>query len=870
MLFPVKLFYRSSVLSFFVLLAVLASAVPAAAQVEPCSSIEPAGAKPPAGSPLIYRCAQFLFHPKNESLVERDTYQYYMKYPPSVAELGRWVPYKQESVIADGANLWKTGFLDNYWIEEIDAPFDNGVKAIQVVFHMEERPRLKGVEYIGSKKVEVSKIEDAMKAKGITLQVDSFLDMASIRRVQGVIKELYAEKGYQAAEVTPEVKPIESSSSKLVRLAFNINEGPEIKIQKIEWDGNEAFSDSKLTGQIKENRPHSWLSWLTQTGTYQEAKFADDAQRVSEFYQNQGYARAQIGMPQVETIQDSKDGKTRWIRLRIPVDEGQKYKLGKLNVAGSTVLKAESIIPIFKMKEGEQVSRKKIVKGLEEIKKVYGMYGYWEAAPSPELHFRGIDPETGKPTADGPLPDILDITVQMNEGKQFFVNRITFLGNTTTHDAVIRREMRVAEGAIFNSEALTDSVKRLNQLGYFKPLEKAEDIDVAPTPGVPQMVDIKLRFEEQNRNQLTFGAGVSQYEGVFGQLGFQTSNFLGRGETLGVNLQKGSQARNYMVSFTEPYIFDRPITLGMDVYSRQFVFISQYTEDSTGGDVITSLPLGGYKRLSVGYSYQKISIHDIGPAYAGLLQDTSYDISKITPAFVYNTVNVPIFPSKGTRYTASVGFAGLGGTAQFITTNLEGIWYKELTRRMSFGIRAQSQVSVPYGNSALLPVSERAYLGGEYSVRGFDIRSIGPRDALSGVVLGGNKTLVFNAEYYINIMGPVRFLVFYDAGQVRDQGQPFRLRDPINEFIPPPAELLTDFSGGILTYPGAPTGTTRTVGYTSATKTSTGAELRFFMPVLNVPFRLIAAWNPQRFGVLNNKLQPTPRFTFRFAVGTTF
>jgi outer membrane protein insertion porin family len=739
----------------------------------------------------------------------------------------------------------------------------------QVVFHLEERPRLKGIEYLGSKKVEISKIEEAMKTKGVTLQVDSFLDMSSIRRVQGIVKELYAEKGYQAAEVVPDLKPIEGAN-KLVRLAFNIKEGPEIKIKQIVWDGNQAFSDGKLNGEIKENKPHSWLSWLTQAGTYQEAKFAEDAQKVTDYYHDRGYTMARVGTPQVETLSDSKDGKTRWIQLRIPIDEGQKYRLGKMTVAGSTILKGEQIIPIFKLKEGEIVSRKKLIKGLEEIRKVYGRYGYWEANPIPELCYRGRDCETNRPLTEGKLPDIVDVTIQMNEGDQFFVNRITFLGNTTTHDAVIRREMRVFEGHIFDSEALKDSVKRLNQLGYFKPLEKPEDIDVQPAPGMKQMVNVRLRFEEQNRNTLSFGAGVSQFEGVFGQLGFQTSNFLGRGETLGINLQKGSQARNYQVSFTEPYVFDRPISAGVSVYSRQFTFISQYTEDETGGDTVMSFSLGGYKRVSLGYSYAKISIHDIGPAYAGLLQDTSYDISKVTPAFVYNTVNQPIFPSDGTRYVASVGFAGLGGSANFITTNLEGIWYVPFTRRTSLGLRLVSQWSRPYGNTNVLPVSERAYLGGEYTIRGFDIRSIGPRDALSGVVLGGNKTIVFNAEYYFNIAGPVRALLFYDVGEVRDLGRPFVWWDPIQEFVPPPSPLLTDFSGGILTPPGAPVGEIKTTGRASALKSSTGAELRFFMPVLNVPFRLIAAYNPQRFGVLNNKLTLTQKFVFRFAVGTTF
>jgi outer membrane protein insertion porin family len=190
---------------------------------------------------------------------------------------------------------------------------------------------------------------------------------------------------------------------------------------------------------------------------------------------------------------------------------------------------------------------------------------------------------------------------------------------------------------------------------------------------------------------------------------------------------------------------------------------------------------------------------------------------------------------------------------------------------MSFGIRGQAQYSRPYGDTTALPLSEQVYLGGEYSIRGFDIRSIGPRDPASGLVIGGNKSLLFNAEYYINVVGPVRFLFFYDAGQARQIGQRFAWKDNIVEVVQPPPPLLSDpLAFTVLLPPDAPQPTTRVIGETSAFKTSTGVELRFFMPVLNVPFRLIGAYNPQRFGVLNNNGRLTPKFTFRFAVGTTF
>jgi len=206
-------------------------------------------------------------------------------------------------------------------------------------------------------------------------------------------------------------------------------------------------------------------------------------------------------------------------------------------------------------------------------------------------------------------------------------------------------------------------------------------------------------------------------------------------------------------------------------------------------------------------------------------------ISKITPSVVYNTVDNPIFPSSGRRYTASVDLAGLGGNTNFYKPLLEGVWYIPQTKRFIIGLRAQGQYIAPFTNRAALPLFEQLFLGGEYSVRGFDLRSIGPKAPGSLLVIGGNKSLLFNAEYQVAIMDQVRLIVFYDAGEVLAAGQRFNLQD---------------------------------------FKTSTGTEVRFFMPVLNVPFRLIFAYNPRRSGVYDNNLQPAKAFTFKFAVGSTF
>jgi outer membrane protein assembly factor BamA len=240
---------------------------------------------------------------------------------------------------------------------------------------------------------------------------------------------------------------------------------------------------------------------------------------------------------------------------------------------------------------------------------------------------------------------------------------------------------------------------------------------------------------------------------------------------------------------------------------------------------------------------------------------------------VFNTVNQPIFPTQGKRLSANFDLAGLGGNTNFYQLRSEGIWYIQFTPRQSVGLRAEAQYVRPYASTTSLPIFEKYFLGGEYSVRGFDIRTIGPRDPITGVVTGGNKTLLFNAEYYFNVGGPVRLVGFYDAGQVRDVGTSLGWWEDITRLVPPPAPPLSDpFTSVTVREPGAPIPrpTLEVVGRRPAFKTSTGLEVRFFMPVLNVPFRLIAAYNPQRSGVLTNNLTLQSKYSFRFAVGTTF
>jgi outer membrane protein insertion porin family len=836
---------------------------------------------PPASSPALLRSIELRFPTQgNVSVIDPQTYLFFVETRPSRPSDGVWAPFDEKAILEDFKRLWATNFLDNIWVEVSDAPYDNGVVGKRVVFNLEERQRVKIVDYVGSKKLEQTKIEEKLRDENIQIKLDSFIDPALIRRVEGIIREMFAEKGFQFAKVDHVIKEV-AGGPKLVNVSFVMDEGPRVRIRSVEFVGSKAISSRTLAGQMKSNSKLGMFSWITGGGTYQSAKFEEDADKVVEFYRNKGYVMARVGQPSLKFIEDSTDKTTRYVALRIPVQEGERFRVGDVSFDGNTVVKTEGLKAIFNIKPGEYYSEKRVKKSLEKARELYGSAGYFEFTAYPDIKPRGV--ETPDENADNPLappkpaakpagPPTIDVTMRVQEGKQYFVNRIIFSGNTHTRDNVIRREIRLFEGGIFNTEALKYSVKRLNQLGYFKQLEGGKDMSVDKTPGADNKVDVKLKLEEQNRNQITFGAGVSQYEGVFGQLTFQTSNFMGKGETLSLSAQRGSRARNYQIAFSEPFLFDRPLTVGGDIHKQSIIYPYAYTQNNTGGAMTVGYQVGPYARVFGTYSLEQIKVLDIYPVYlpqpqliftpsdvysssglerapfiasngelapsnpymADLLLLNSggkRTISKVTPSYVYNSVDNPIFPAAGKRLTASIDVAGVGGDTSYLKPSLEAVVYLQQSKRFSLGMRAQWISVSPTGSTKTLPIFERLFLGGEYSVRGFDLRSIGPRDPITGVVIGGVKSLLFNVEYLIQIAGPVRFVLFYDAGQVADTGQ----RMTVSEF-----------------------------------KTSTGGEIRFFMPVLNVPFRLIAAYNPQRVGVLNNQLQPQKAFTFRFAVGTTF
>src|SRR5688572_17112815 len=514
---------------------------------------------PPAGSgPVVWTI--ILCFPKqgNQPLVDSETYLYYIPQTVQLVSLPSqniWRPYNQaveETLIGDHKRLWATNFLDDLKIEAIDFPFSNGVIGKVIVYELEERQRIKNTIYNeGTKAIEQAKVEERLRELGITIRLDSFVDQATEKKVANVIREMMVEKGFQEAKVEPYYEPL-PGGPKTVALKFRITEGPKIKISNVDFVGNKVYSDGKLRGKMKTNKGGGF--WIFPgSSVYQEDKFEEDAEMVVGFYRENGYLQINVGEPTLKPIRDSKDGKQRYMTLEIPITEGLRYKVNKFEFAGNDKVPGDVMRPLFKMRTGDYYNEKRIREGFQKVQEIYGAGGHFEMTPYPEFVPEG---------------DQVNVTIRINEGKQYFINRITFQGNTTTRDSVIRRELRLYENSVYNTEALKYSVKRLNQLGYFKPLEDQKNITTEKTPGADNKVDLTLKLEEQNRNQLSFGAGVSQYDGVFGQLSFSTANFMGRGETFTVSMQTGARVSDYQVAFTEPFLFDRPITGSVDLHKR--------------------------------------------------------------------------------------------------------------------------------------------------------------------------------------------------------------------------------------------------------------------------------------------------------------
>jgi outer membrane protein insertion porin family len=721
----------------------------------------------------------------------------------------------------DFRRLWETGFLDDLHLSVADAP-----EGKVVTFRVAERARVRVVDFRGSKQLSASAIADRLKQEEAALTVDHFFDRDRARRAEGIVKRMLGEKGYLFASVRHEARPLGGSG---VQVSFVIEDGLRARLRHMEFTGNQAFSDGALRRRLKTRERRFWnFAWLTGADVYDPQKWQEDERRLRDFYLDRGHVQASLGAPSLEYA----DGRTglfrkrpvKWVDVEVPVSEGEAFATGTLGFRGLTVFREELVRPFFALTPGERYRESAVRKGQERLRDVYGARGYPFMTARTE---RNADAER----------KVVDVTVAVDEDTLYHVGRIRFTGNHTTRDAVLRREAFLNEGDVLSTEMLKHTVRRLNQLGYFKPVEAPK---ISADPRHEDRLDVTFELAEQSRNTFSLTGGTGGAYGPTLTGSFSTTNLLGRGQTLEVAVERGARYRNDQLTILEPYFLGRPLTLGGSLYRR-------HAEREASADGLPALfvdtsalsftagrRLGRFTRFDASYTFAVVDPRAADGSTLTELIGSKRNESRLSPTLTYDTIDSPFQPRRGLRVQAGLSLVGgpLGGSLDLLEPNLKLAGWLPHTRKTAFGVRLEAGYLAPFGGTAApgtllpngIPYDRRFLMGGEQQVRGFERLSIGPKNA-EGVRVGGNKFLLGSAEYAWDVAGPLRALAFVDAGQSYLEGRPIDL---------------------------------------GSLRTSTGVELRFLLPVVNVPIRLIQAWN------LNVGDTGAKDREFRVTFGTSF
>lgn len=659
--------------------------------------------------------------------------------------------YDETALQRDLHALWNTGYFQDVRVER-----EASAKGWFIHFYLVEKPTIRTIDYHGLSSVSLSDVIDRLKKAKVGFTQESAYDPTKVIRAKVVVEQLLAEHGRQFATVTVKLQEIPPSS---VAVTFEIKEGPKIKVGNIRFKGNAHVSDRELRRAMKNLKPigipNSIFLENLFARTFDASKLEEDTQRVQFYYQTKGFYKAAVQDPETKLRDQGgfhipfvqKTGGKR-MDISMSVEEGAKYRLKTIVFKGNkAIVNTQLLRGLFPLKDGDTFDTKLVQKGLENLRKAYEEYGYIKYTSVPETI---IDDEK----------KLLTLNIDIDEGKPFFVRRIEFSGNTTTRDKVVRRELLLQEGQVYNYRYWELSILRLNQLNYFNTI-RAEDDTERKIDEANGTVDLTVKVSEKGKNSIGVTGGVSGLAGSFIGLNYQTNNFLGLGETLTVQANIGNLQRDLVFGFTEPYLFDRPIQLGFQAYTRRYDFnqaqqasllagqqlnLSQtvlnqllnYNQSSTGFSATSSYLLGRSlpKRVSITYNYDRTSINTFTDASRNLFQDVNFRsisgpnalkgiiTSSVTPAFSFSNVNRAIGPTGGRSLYISTELAGFGGNVKFYRPVVLYTRFSQIHNNV-FAMRLQGSFISGFGGT-VAPPFQRFYMGGESDLRGFDVRTISP------------------------------------------------------------------------------------------------------------------------------------------------
>jgi outer membrane protein insertion porin family len=681
--------------------------------------------------------------------------------------------YDPQVVERDFNSLWNTGYFEKIQIEREETP-----KCVQLVIIVVEKPTIREINYKGLNAVTQSDVLERYKKEKVPFSVESQYDPTKVKRAETVLRQLLAEHGHQFATIRTEIKTIPPSS---VSVTFNIKEGPTVKVGKIEFQGNTNVSDRTLRAAMVNLKPigipHSIILENLFARTFDASKLDEDSERVRQALQDRGYFKALTAEP-ITHIRDAgginpftlRPSTGKRIDVLMPVEEGTRYKLGGITFTGNKeVTNLKVLRAQFAVKDGEYFDRALFVKGLEQLRKAYGSLGYINFVATPVPRFD----EAKK---------LVFMDVDIDEGKKFYVSRIEFVGNTITRDKVIRRELLLEEGQQYNSQSWELSILRLNQLNYFEPLKVDQDSESRLNPD-DGTVDLLLKLKEKGKNSIGLNGGISGLSGTFIGANYETNNFLGLGETLSVQANIGDLARNLTFGFTEPYLRNKPISLGVQVFTRksdynpakaygiannqsqnltnaQQSLLTNYNQAETGLVLSVSEPLRhlfahtGVTRIGVSYALSRSSVTTFNDNTRNVFQSLAFRsgvagqnalngiiTSVITPSFSYSSLDRAVGPHNGRDFNVALPVAGAGGNVKYFSPvasfrqfyPMKGLKVNREGHNV-LGMRLQLAHITGFGGE-VAPPTNRLYGGGESDLRGFDVRSLSPYSFIPTKVL---------------------------------------------------------------------------------------------------------------------------------------
>lgn len=740
--------------------------------------------------------------------------------------------------------LWQRELIDDIRVSVV--PVTGGVRLeITIV----DRPRLLSVHYVGLKRVANSDIKERIDRDRVAVYEGQPVARGELERLTRLIEEMYREKGFRFAQVN---FSLEEVSRGQVRATYTIDEGDKVKIGDINFDGNTVYSDFHLRRSMKKTKESGFITKFFKKDIYNPANIDEDLDNLRELYRKKGYkdiliARPEITVeakrPKASTIEKQK----RRLAVTIPIEEGERWKLGDISIDGNEVLSDEFLLRQFEHPKGGWLRAKTIDDALEKITDVYRSLGYIFSDLETELRERP--------------GNIADLVLHIDEKDQFRVGRIQFDGNEKTRDKVLRRELLVQESTVMNMSALRNSMLKIRQLNYFD-IDENEPIDFDFNTE-EKTVDLTLKGTEADRTELQFGGGWSEFDGFFGQFSMRTRNFLGRGETLGVSAQIGRQRDIFDLEYAVPWFLDRPQSLGIRLFSQsiQTPLLNgvEFIQDNVGGSLTYGRNLRPFQTFSITYSFSDLQqTQTFFGNLTGLPTDPrvfDFSSSSIRPQWLFNRLDNRLEPFRGMRALVSMELAGtfLGGDTEFVRPTLQGTWFKPVSRRRpfksTFGLNVELSYIRALSNTTLFPL-QRFFLGGENSVRGFRRRSLTVIDDSGRLVtdsqgfpIGGDFLAQFNVEYHVIPGGPFRVVFFADAGGVFNVGNDIEGFVRLDDNSLFPAGDL-GFSPGRMRY-------------------SAGIELRVLVPLFGAPLRFIYAKNLDPLAI--DQFQG-----FDFNIGTSF